>query len=678
MKNKNNTGNGSRIRRSNFSLSIKGLLTGIIIFAGIQPTVQSQQAEYTRPAFRLGVAAGANLNFYRGSTQELNLNLTVPAVFHDGFGVGLFVAPLLEYHRPGTILGFMLQAGFDSRRGAFDQIINPCFDCPADLSTNLSYITIEPSLRFAPFKSDFYLFAGPRFAFNRGKEFKYELGVDPLFPDAELLPAEEADFSEINKTIISMQVGAGVDIPLSSTYKQTQAILSPFIALHPHFGQNPRAIETWNLTTVRAGIALKFGRGQQIIKPLVTPDSPAQLPVFKFTVHSPENIPVERRVRETFPLRNYVFFEEGSIVVPDRYLLLEKNQVKDFKQDQLEVFIPKRLSGRSDRQMIVYYNILNIVGDRLGQNPSASIMLTGASAEGVPDGLAMAESIKKYLVEVFAINASRIKTEGRIKPRIPSEQIGGTKELALLREEDRRVSIWSESEAMMMEFQSGPDAPLKPVEINAVQTAPIDSYVTFNVEGAKKAFSSWSLEVRDEKGILQNFGPYTGESISIPGKTIMGTKPQGDYKVTMVGTTKSGMTVKREVPVSMKLWAPSEAEQGLRYSLIFEFDKSDVISTYDKYLTDVVAPSIPKNGSVVIHGYTDVIGTEDSNLSLAWNRANEVKRIIENALKFKGRSDVRFEVYGFGEDQDLSPFANDTPEERFYNRSVVIDIIPAK
>jgi hypothetical protein len=39
---------------------------------------------------------------------------------------------------------------------------------------------------------------------------------------------------------------------------------------------------------------------------------------------------------------------------------------------------------------------------------------------------------------------------------------------------------------------------------------------------------------------------------------------------------------------------------------------------------------------------------------------------------------MSFEVYGFGEDQALSPFANDTPEERFYNRAVVIDIIPAK
>jgi hypothetical protein len=46
----------------------------------------------------------------------------------------------------------MLQAGYDSRKGDFDQVITAC-DCPADLSTNLSYITVEPSLRFV--KSNF-------------------------------------------------------------------------------------------------------------------------------------------------------------------------------------------------------------------------------------------------------------------------------------------------------------------------------------------------------------------------------------------------------------------------------------------------------------------------------------------------------------------------------------------
>jgi hypothetical protein len=41
-----------------------------------------------------------------------------------------------------------------------------------------------------------------------------------------------------------------------------------------------------------------------------------------------------------------------------------------------------------------------------------------------------------------------------------------------------------------------------------------------------------------------------------------------------------------------------------------------------------------------------------------------------------GKTDVIFNVYGFGEDLGLLPFENDTPEERFYNRTVIVDILP--
>jgi outer membrane protein OmpA-like peptidoglycan-associated protein len=676
MKAKTNFKKGSRMAWSPYSLPIKSLILSTLILTGIQATLQAQVDQFTKPSWWFGAAAGANFNFYRGTTQQLNSDLTVPVAFHHGNGVGLYLAPLVEFHRPDSRWGAMLQAGYDSRKGSFEQVVTPC-NCPADLSTDLSYITVEPSLRLAPFKSNFYLYGGPRMAFILAKSFTYKQGINPDFPDQLANPDVKGDLSNINKTQISMQIGAGYDIPLSSRNKQTQFVLSPFVSFQPYFGQTPRSIETWNVTTLRVGVALKLGRGHKISAPAKV-DVVVLNPEVRFSVNSPKNIPVERRVREIFPLRNYVFFDIGSTEIPDRYVLLTKDQVKDFKEDQLEVFKPKKLSGRSDRQMIVYYNVLNILGDRMGKNPSATVRLTGASMEGPEDGMAMAESVRRYLVGVFGIDTSRIRIEGRIKPRIPSEQPGGTRELDLLREGDRRVSIWSTSPALLMEFQSGPDAPLKPVEIVAVQEAPLDSYVTFNVEGAKEAFSSWSLQIRDEKGTLQNFGPYTQEKMSIPGKSILGVRPQGDYKVTMIGQMKSGKTVKKETPVHMVLWTPPQREEGMRYSIIFEFNESQAISIYEKYLTDIVTPKIPKNGTVIIHGHTDIVGDEAHNLELSLARANEVRGIIENALSKAGRSDVKFEVYGFGEDQNLSPFENNFPEERFYNRTVIIDIIPAK
>ena len=657
------------------TLPIKSLSLAFLTFLSVQNEIaaqQTQELKYAKPSWFFGVAGGANFNFYRGSTNQLNASFTPPATFHNGDGVGLFVAPLLEYRPANSKWGVMLQAGYDSRKGTFDQVKTAC-DCPADLTTKLSYITVEPSLRFAPFKSNFYLYGGPRLAFNLDKSFEYQLGINPAFPNQTPSVAVTDDLDNVEKTLISMQIGAGYDIPLSADTKKTQFILSPFVSFQPYFGQNPRSTETLNITTIRAGIALKMGQGKNIQEATdIIKDREVQ-----FTVNSPSNIPGESRMTEVFPLRNYVFFNEGSTEIPNRYVVLNKTQATNFKENQLELFAPKNLADRSKRQMTVYYNVLNILGERMQQNPSATITLVGSSNKENSDGLEMAESVKSYLVNVFDITASRIATKGQEKPSIPSEQPGAKLELVLLREGDRRVSIESNSPDLLMEFQSGPDASLKPVQIVTSQEAPIDSYITFNNKGAGEALSYWSLQVADEQGKAQAFGPYTEDEVKIPGKSILGSRPEGDYTVKMIGQTKSGKIVEKETPVHMVLWTPAKTVEGMRYSIIYEFNTSKTIKMYEKYLTEVVTPKIPVGATVIIKGHTDIIGEEAYNQKLSLSRANDTKNIIEAALAKTGRKDVKFDVSGYGENENNAPFENKTPEERFYNRTVIIDIIPA-
>ncbi len=673
MRTKTNYMQESRIAWFPVQLNIKSLvIISALILTAITATAQAtQEPQYTKPSWWFGLAGGANFNFYRGSTHQLTSSFAPPVTFHDGDGVGLYIAPLVEYHAPNSVWGGMLQVGYDGRKGKFDRVMSPC-DCPADLYTDLDYITVEPSLRLAPFKSSFYLYAGPRFAFNLDKSFTYKLGTNPAFPDQEPNPDVEGKFSDVKETIISMQIGAGFDIPLSAEGKRTQFVLSPFVAFHPYFGQNPRSTETWNITTLRAGVALKFGRGR-LIQPVAINIADSQ-----FSIYAPSNVPENNRVSEIFPLRNYVFFNVGSTAIPNRYELLRRDQVKDFKEDQLKVADPENLSARSKRQMIVYYNVLNILGDRMVKNPDTSIKLVGSSEKGPADGRAMAESIKTYLVGIFDIDATRISTEGRTKPAIPSEKPGGQRELELLREGDQRVSIESNSPILLMEFQSGPDAPLKSVELKPLQIAPYDSYVSFNNAGAKEAFNSWSMEIKDENGKVQYFGPYTEDNVRISGENILGNRLEGDYNVKMIGQTKDGKLSQKEAAVHIVRWTPAKIEDGIRFSIIYEFDESKAIRIYEKYLTEIVTPKIPIGGTVIIQGHTDTIGDAQHNQDLSMARANDVKTIIESALSKAGRSDVKFEIRGLGEDESTSPFENKYPEERFYNRTVIIDIVPNK
>jgi outer membrane protein OmpA-like peptidoglycan-associated protein len=647
-----------------FTIQMKTILVLTLFFLASIASLHAQENTYSKPSWWFGVAAGGNLNFYRGSTQMLNESFTPPTSFNNGFGSGLFIAPNIEYHNAASKWGFIFQVGYDNRNGKFNTATTPC-NCPADLEAKLTYITIEPSLRFAPFKSNFYLYGGPRFAFNQEKSFTYSQKTNPDFPLQVQNPDVKGDFSNINNTIISMQIGMGYDIPLNATTSKTQFVVSPFVSYHPYFGQKPRDTETWNISTIRAGFVLKFGQGKLI-------ETPATGDV-QFTIQPPTNVAYVKTVREVFPIRNYVFFDENSTSIPNRYVLLNKSQVKDFKAENVQLNTPNNMSGRSERQMVVYYNIFNILGDRMVKNPNTSIKLVGSSQKGMQDGVEMAQNIKNYLVSTFEISETRIAVEGREKPALPSQQLGGTKELELLREGDRRVSIESNSPELLMEFQSGKEAPLKPVEIYTnVQN---EDNVVFNVAGSKEVLSSWSLQLKDKNGKIQNFGPYSEEKVSIPRKTIMGNQSAGDYKVVMNGTTKTGTNITEESSIYLTPYVAPEVQESLRFSVIYEFNESKSIGIYDKYLTEIVTPKIPVNGLVIITGHTDIIGEADYNKTLSLARANDVKNILGKSLAATGRNDVTLRVAGDGEDENLAPFANKYPEERFYNRTVVIDIM---
>jgi hypothetical protein len=153
-----------RAATRSYNLRFKTVIMGAMLLAAIQAPLQAQEYPYSKATFWIGAAGAANLNFYRGSTQRLNASFSSPVAFHDGYSAGLYLAPLLEFQSPVTGLGASLQVGYDSRKSTFDQQTTVC-NCPADLSTKLTYITVEPSLRIAPFRSGFYLFGGPRLRF---------------------------------------------------------------------------------------------------------------------------------------------------------------------------------------------------------------------------------------------------------------------------------------------------------------------------------------------------------------------------------------------------------------------------------------------------------------------------------------------------------------------------------
>ncbi len=606
----------------------------------------AQESRSVQPEWWFGGGLGLNFNYYGGNTSTLNAAKSIaPASYTKGSGTGLWLAPLVEY-RPDPVWGAMVTLGFDNRSGDFDAVT--AAGVTSRVKASMNYLSLEPSLKISPFPANVYFFAGPRLGFNVAKSFTYT-------EDNNAAGTAIGDWSGVRGTVLGLQLGAGYDIALTSANQSTRIDLAPFLAIH--FGQGPRSEDNWTLSSVRFGVALKFGSTAGTTEALSRD--------VQFSVRAPRLIPTERRVKETFPMRNFVFFDEGSTAVPSRYVQLTHDQASSFKEEQLVQPEPKDLTGRSRRQLTVYHNILNILGDRMRDHANASVTLSGASDKGAATGKMYAEEVKRYLVDVFGIDGGRITTAGRDKPEVPSVASGATRELDLVRPEDRRVDITSTTAGL-----------LEPVQIVSLQEDPLDSDVLVNVTNGDEKLASWSVEAIDENGSVNRYGPFTGDQGRIGGRQIMGTRFKGKYTMALLAQTKSGQTFRKEETVTLTRSDEPVEDLGLRFSILFEFDQSRTVATYERFLTDVVAPLVPEGGSVIIHGHTDLIGEESHNLKLSKDRAEETKAIIANALAKAGKRRVKFDAYGFGEDLRRAPFENTLPEERFYNRTVIIDILP--
>ena len=646
------------------------IYSGIISLCILSSTFIAQGQRRIKPRWYFGPSAGINMNYYRGFTRLLDGTNLAPAPFRTGDGLTPYVSMMAEFI-PYKNWGIMLNVAYDNRSGNFQDVIAPC-NCIASLSTELSYVAIEPSLKIYPFGRNFYLFGGPTYLFNVSKGFTYK---------QELQPDVQADFSQIRENVFSAQVGGGIDIPLSDRKNKVQWVLSPFASFQTDLGSTPRVDQTWSIYSIRAGIALKLGaRNKRTFtnSPIATPKKIAVIKKeIEFSLRAPKNIQPSRQFKEVLPLRNSVFFDMGSIEIPVRYKQLSAaNAVKFSESNLVQISEDPLGEGRSARQMAVYHQILNIIGDRLRTIPASSVYLVGAAENNPAEGKAMAEKVRGYLMSTFHIDSSRLHVEGRALPLIPSEQKGGIRELDLLHEGDRRVDIISATAGMMEPVGNRSNRELPPVAIESKQTDPFDSHVIFTNQHASLLLDSWTIQMTNEQGNSQTFGPFTKDEASIPGNTILGTATDGNYKVLMVGNKKEGGTITRRSNVKLKRSA--EKEDGLRFSILFEFDQSNSIATYEQFLTKVVAPNLSNEATVIIHGHTDIIGDEVYNQKLSADRAKGVQEILEKYLKDKPSIHVKFVTLGFGEQDMYAPFENKYPEERFYNRSVIIDILPVK
>ena len=351
----------------------------------------------------------------------------------------------------------------------------------------------------------------------------------------------------------------------------------------------------------------------------------------------------------------YVFYEEGSDIIPDRYNKLTNSQVANFTIDQLWY----------KSTINIYHDILNIIGKRLTMYPKSVLTIqgnnanTGIEKENTELSRRRAENVKQYLQDIWGIKENRLIIKAGNLPKAKSLPIDDPETA----QENRRV-----------EFSSNDFRVIEPLDLKNTMATSNPPKVRFNVKGAADfGIASYTVDAIQD-GFNGNSFKQT-ETSSLPNTidweiaknqalTPKLAKPvtcsltiidkKGNSK--MVGTDKMDIDL---ITIERKIKEHINGYEVDSFSLIlFDFNKSDVEDANKKIIA-AIQKRVKKGSEISVTGTTDRIGSEEYNARLSQERANAVK----TAINRKGSVSI-----GKGE-QDLR-FDNDLPEGRFYCRTV--------
>jgi len=624
------------------------------------------QPEDRRVPWRFGVNLGLNYNmagvgYANWITDPLRPNgQFVPYVMNDGSGIGPYLGAFVEYNP--SWWGLQLRASFDGRglTAKDDQSYKDesgTFLSDEYVLSN-TYISFEPLFRINPFNnSGFHMVIGPGFGIRTSSSFDYTLQGQSTVTGVPLDKPTGFTFSFVG--------GFGWDIHLNSGQANTQWFLKPFVEGSYMTGQRDVSYagqgsfdDALSTVTVRAGIGISFGAAD----PLAESAPVAPLPVGKlFRITPPaDGIFSKRIMDEYYPLRPFVFFDKNNTKIPTRYTTINASETSTWAATSgLTADSLTNVAARPYRQGEVYYNILNVFGNRLKNSPSSTVELIG-SDPAEKNGEVLANTVKDYFVNTWGIAPSRITVRGQLEPRIVSgSPRTPSEDLAAAAIENRRVEfIFSDPQmARRVQLRAERDA----VEENLVYT---ELLTNENV-------GSWTATITGG-GQRKTYGPYYDKDAYMDPTGLLQTGQQsGTYTLEVVAKTMDGRTLTDSE--QFNLFRAAKDSKVERHSFTFEFGEQDPVRRSEAFLRGEVATRIANGSTVYIVGHTDNIGTPDVNMTLSQTRSTETRDILADELKVKGKT-ANIYARGVGEVSDATIFSNDTPEGRMYNRTVIVDI----
>lgn len=632
----------------------------------------------------IGVMGAATLNMHRGSFSTSS-GLDECGTFSDALTPGLMIGNDVlarigdRWGVSGRLFYYRADGSFTSPTGNIPRVrladgtLVPLVSEYA-LTTDLDYIGLEALGKYFVIP-DVYVAAGPQVGYAMRTAF--EQREDILSPSnlrfsngsssrVILAGSFERTSVDVNRQLrLGITAAVGMDLTLAGNWR-----------LHPEVGftyglTNVLSTFDWKVHTIRAGVTLGYvlNAPAAVIVTEAAPPPPPPPPIPAMPANVALNIEgassitiTETRRSDLFPLLPYVFFDHTSSVIPARY--------RD-RKGETQSFDPLTAA---DSGLASYHDMLNIVGQRLRERPNARITLTGhrEPADGEASAtlpMERAVAVRDYLQRVWNVEPSRMDVAARELPSVISNRNTDDG-----RAENRRVEITTNDPAIVAPIQRRTIR--RETDPDTVQLIPLTQPASAFTDAATIRIMAPNGRVLMDKpyrAALQASVPWTPNADDIA--SILGTAQRVDLIAELTATENDGTSRKatRTIPVRSMIRSARYDDEIVndstveRFSLIFFDYDTPTISTFNTTVMDLIRARCRTTSTVRITGLTDRTGNPTYNEDLSRRRAASVAdaikaRIIPNAIESRG----------------LGPnllFDNDLPEGRFYNRTVLVEVV---
>ncbi len=646
-------------------------------------SVFSQTQNSRLPDYLIGVYGFHQTNFYNASFNTLPGTVSCCVEFQNGGGTnfafgGLFEKPISDNIYLQFRLGYNGMSGIISENDYIGNVYNSSdFENAQVVSANvehkitakLSAIELSPLVSYYPLKDlGFAVNAGFQLAYMFTKTYEME---ERLTTPANLnfsngrktRNEQKGDIKDASSLFFGIYASLSYDLFLSK-----RLILSPEIGYS--LGLTRLISNTdWKTNALRIGASAKyvFEKEKKIIQYPKT-ELTADIKAFGLDKEGNEygmaTFKVEEFLsRQLYPLLPYVFFNENSEEIPPRYIRFNQSDVESFDENR------RFLNSYS---MDVYYNLLNIVGKRLTDNPKSNITLIGCNSDNRRENGSQdlsknrAQKVMDYLVSVWGINSDRIQIKFR---NLPEKASTGQTEDHF--QENRRVEIHSEDWKI-----------IQPVFVYDTLRIPTPPSVKFVMNSkSDKEISKWNIKVQQKELLNENsfidvFGYSNPDSVLVWDLSNSQNKnkiPKSenpiDYYFSVTNTDDSTIIAKGSLPVEQitvqkkKRLRLADKEIDEYRLIMFDFDTPNILKQHQDII-NLVCENVTPDSKIIITGMTDKLGTDEHNLQLSQKRADMVKSAMpcNNA-----------EIQSIGKGK-TKLHDNDVPEGRFYNRTVEVRV----